>query len=206
MLRNSFIVTALFVLTTVAVGQPAKEQPYQVPQPQGWNKETIKLPPPFAPTMTWKGTEELRFPPMWFKEDSDKFFSYGMFFWLPDDQKVDAKTMEKELLAYYRGLAKGLLARKMKDVDVSAFTLTLKDAAEKPAKRASGGPVTAFAGEMKWTEPFTTVKPQTLRLDIHIWHSDKHKHHCIFICASPQPDTADVWKALHEIRAGVTCP
>jgi hypothetical protein len=43
-----------------------------------------------------------------------------------------------------------------------------------------------------------------LRLEIHTWSAEKHKHRCIFICASPQPETAAVWKALREIRAGCT--
>jgi hypothetical protein len=44
-----------------------------------------------------------------------------------------------------------------------------------------------------------------LRLEIQTWPSEKHKHNCIFICASPQPETAEVWKAMREIRAGCTC-
>ena len=50
-----------------------------------------------------------------------------------------------------------------------------------------------------------TGKPQTLRLEIHAWPSAKHKHHCVFVCVSPQPETAAVWKTLREIRAGCTC-
>src|SRR4249920_2110771 len=94
----------LLLLASPAFGQPDKKPPYQLPTPKGWGKETIALPPPFAPDMTWKGAEELRFAPGMFKADSDSFLSYTLFFWLPDDQKIDAKTMEKEFLAYYRGL------------------------------------------------------------------------------------------------------
>jgi len=190
------------LLTHQAAREPGKDPPYQVPTPKDWGKETIPLPPPFAPGMKWKGTEELRFAPGMFKADAPDFFSYALLFWLADDQKVDAKTMEKELLAYYRGLAKAVLEGKKKDVDVSTFTLTIEDAKEKPGKRAGGEEVTAYVAELKWTEPFATSKPQTLRLEVHTWHSDAHKHHCVFICASPRPETAEVWKTLREIRTG----
>src|SRR5262245_63689757 len=119
------------MLTPSTAGQAQKEPPYQLPTPTGWAEETIALPPAFAPGMKWKGTEELRFAPGMFKADAPDFFSYALLFWLADDQKVDAKTMEKELLAYYRGLAKAVLEGKKKDVDVSTFTLTIEDAKEK---------------------------------------------------------------------------
>jgi hypothetical protein len=194
------------LLTLSAVGQSAKEPPYKIPAPKGWSKETIELPPAFAKKMTWKGTEELRFAPGMFKAEAVDFLSYSLLFWLPDDQNIDPKAMEKELLEYYRGLAKAVLESKKSEVDVSTFTLTVKDAKEKPAKRTSGEEVTAYVAELKWTEPFVTGKPQTLRMEIQTWHSDKAKHHCVFICASPQPETAEVWKALREIRTGCTTP
>lgn len=197
--------SALLFLNVVAPGQPEK-QPFQVPAPKGWGKETIPLPPSFAPDMKWKGKEELRFAPGMFKSDSDSFFSYVLFFWLPDDQKIDSETMQQELLAYYRGLAKAVLKSKKQEVDVGKFTLTIKEAAEKTGKRPSGESFAAFVGELKWTEPFATGKPQTLRLDIHIWHSQKRNHHCLVACVSPQPERAEVWKTLREIRDGCAVP
>ena len=198
------LLCALVLLTGSAAGQPEKELPYQVPTPRGWAKETIALPPAFAPDMKWKGTEELRFAPGMFKADAPDFFSYALLFWLPDDQKIDPKTMEQELLTYYRGLAKAVLANRKKEADTSTFTLTIKDAKEKTGKRPSGEAFTAYVGELKWTEPFATGKPQTLRVEVHTWPSEKHKHHCVFVCASPQPETAEVWKALRDVRAGCT--
>jgi hypothetical protein len=194
------------LLTLSAVGQPTKEPLYKIPTPKGWGKETIVLPPSFAKNMNWKGTEELRFAPGMFKADAADFFSYSLLFWLPDDQKIDAKAMEKELLEYYRGLAKAVLESKKSEVDVSTFTLSIKDEKEKPAKRTGGEEVIAFVAELKWTEPFATGKTQTLRMEIQTWHSEKHKHNCVFICASPQQEIAEVWKTLREIRSGCTTP
>jgi hypothetical protein len=192
------------MLTPSAAGQPEKEPPYQVPTPAGWAKETIALPPAFAPDMKWKGAEELRFAPGMFKADAPNFFSYAMLFWLPE-AAIDARTMERELLAYYRGLAAAVLKDKKREVNTKAFTLTLTAARPQPDKRPGGEAVAGYVGELKWTEPFATGKPQTLRLEIHSWPSAKHKHHCVFVCASPQPETAAVWKALRAIRAGCTC-
>jgi hypothetical protein len=146
--------------------------------------------------------EELRFAPNWMKANADTFFSYALLFWLPEDQAIDRRSIERELLAYYRGLAKAVLQGKHEEVDFDKFTLSIHEAPAQPAKRPDGERVAAYLGELNWIEPFSTVKPQTLRLDIHTWPVKKHKHHCIFICASPQPETAAVWKALRQIREG----
>ncbi len=202
-MRRSCLLCAL-LLTHPAAGQPEEDPPYRVPAPRGWAKETIALPPGFAPDMTWKGVEELRFAPGMFRADAADFFSYALLFWLPDDQKTDPKAVERELLAYYRGLATAVLKGKGQAVDANAFTLTIADAKEQPGKRAGGEPVTAYVGELTWTEPFATGRAQTLRLEIHAWPSERHRRRCVFVCASPRPETADVWKALRDIRAGCT--
>jgi hypothetical protein len=201
-LPPSLLVALLLALSAAA--QPEEEPPYKVPEPAGWAKETFPLPPAFATGLAWKGVEELRFAPDWMKAGADTFFSYAMLFWLPDDPKIDAASLERELLIYYRGLAKAVFGAKKQDVDVGTFTLTVKQASDKPGKRPGGELVEAYVGELKWTEPFVTGKPQTLRLEIHAWTAEKHKRRCLFICASPQPETAAVWKAVRENRAGCT--
>jgi hypothetical protein len=201
---RTFLFSGL-ILIPAAAGPPEKEPLYQVPTPAGWAKESIALPPAFAPEMKWKGTEELRFAPGMFKADAPDFFSYALLFLLPDDAEIDAKTMEQELLAYYRGLAAAVLKGKKQGVDTKAFSLTITAAKQQPDKRPGGEAVASYVGELTWTEPFATGKLQTLRLEVHSWPSAKHKHHCVFLCASPQPETAAVWKTLREIRAGCTC-
>jgi hypothetical protein len=204
MLRLTFALTAALLLAGSATGQADKKS-YLIPTPKGWREESMPVPPRFAPDMKWKGTEEIRFAPGMYAPDSASFLSYGFLFWLPPDQKIDRTATEQELLAYFRGLAKAVAPRRIKkEVDVAAFTLKLQDAKETPAKRPSGEAVAGYIGELKWIEPFVTGKPQTLRLDIHTWHCDKHDHNCVFVCASPQPDTAEVWKTLREIRADTT--
>jgi hypothetical protein len=192
------------ILTPQVAGQTKKQPPYQVPTPAGWAKETFALPPPFAPDMKWKGTEELRFAPGMFKANAPDFFSYAMLFWLADDAEIDAKTMEQELLAYYRGLAATVLKGKKQEVDTKDFSVTIT-IAKQSDRRPGGEAVAGYVGELKWIEPFTTGQPQTLRLEIHSWPSAKDKRHCLFVCASPQPETGAVWKTLREIRTGCTC-
>jgi hypothetical protein len=189
------------LLVLLASSSSAQERPYAVPEPKGWTTESIDLPPKgFAPDMTWTGKEEIRFAPGMFKPDAPDFFSYAFLFWLPAGQKTDRKTVEAELLTYYRGLSRAVMTGKKKDVDVTGFTLALNEG--KPGKRAGGEAVAAYTGELKWVEPFATGKPQALRFEIQVWHNEKHKHDCVFVCVSPRPETDGVWKTLRAVRDG----
>jgi hypothetical protein len=203
-MHRAIILLCGLAMTVSAFGQQAQDvvAPYQVPAPEGWGKETIQLPPDFASDMTWQGTEELRFAPNFMKADSATFFSYALLFWLPDSCKVDTATLETELLVYYQGLAKAVSVGKEQVIDVTTFTMTVQESATKPNRRAGGEDVIALDGELKWIEPFTTGKSQILHMEIHVWHASKHRNRCVFICASPQPQTAAVWKSLREIREG----
>jgi hypothetical protein len=115
------------LLARPAALQPEEDPSYKIPQPEAWAKETFPLPPAFAPGVTWKGAEDLRVAPGWMKADADTFFSYAMLFWLPDDQKIDAATSERELLIYYRGLARAVFGARKQEVDVGNFTLTVNN-------------------------------------------------------------------------------
>lgn len=199
-----FVRALLLTLAMIAsvYAQETIVMPYHLAAPQGWGKETIPLPPEFAPDMKWHGIEELRFAPNFLKPDSTTFFSYALLFWLPDTVKVDSATLQSELLVYYQGLAKAVSEGKEQKIDVATFTMAVNGAATKPARRPNGKAVTAFDGELRWIEPFTTGKSQTLYMEIHAWHEAKQKSRCVFICASPRPQTAAIWKSMREIREG----
>ena len=62
MFRATVVLGVVF-LSFAGAAEPEKP-PYQVPELKGWGKEAIELPPKFAPDMTWKGVEELRFAPL----------------------------------------------------------------------------------------------------------------------------------------------
>ena len=162
------------------------------------------MPPTFAADMNWKGDEELRFAPGMFKAKAPDFLSYAFLFCLSGDTQADAETLQRELLAYYRGLASAVSKSKKRNVDTKGFSLTITPSKLRPDTRTGGEAVTSYTGELNWIEPFATGKPQNLRLEIQTWTS-ANKHRCVFVCASPQPEPAAVWKTLREIRARCTC-
>ena len=141
-----------------------------------WRGERITLPPGFAPEMKLKGVEEIRFAPGMFKPEADDFFSYVFVIAVDEDQKLSEETIQKELLAYYRGLASSVMKGKNKDVDTSKFKLELEKAKEATNTAASvtdKKSVQQYKGKLDWIEPFATTKPQVLHLESQSWTDPK---------------------------------
>jgi len=169
--------------------------------PDGWSGETIALPPGFAPDLTLKGVEKIRFAPGMMKPASDSFFSYAFAFELQSKPALTEPVVKEEFLKYYRGLCKAVLNGKLPEIDPSEFTLELKrvksDTENSSDEKAVDAP-TRYTGTLDWVEPFATKKPQKLELEIWTW--SRNDRNFIFTCVSPQSRDSAIWKQLRAIR------
>ena len=171
-----------------------------------WKGERIELPPSFAPKMTLKGIEEIRFAPGMFKAESDGFFSYVFVFSVSKEQSFSAEVIQREMLVYYQGLAESVLRGKGTDVDTGKFTFTMEQtepARETPAKIVPTIPVTQYAGELSWVEPFVTRQAQLLHFELQTWSDPTTQRNYLIVCASPKARGAveeAIWKELRRIR------
>ena len=193
-----FIFSLLMSGTILVADEPGS---FKLAAPEGWGGESIPLPPGFAPDMTLKGFEHIRFAPGMMKPASDSFFSYAFVFEVQPKPVLTEAVVKEEFLKYFRGLCKSVLNGKLPDVDPSEFTLELQrvksdtkpDAAEKNTLTR-----TQYVGTLNWVEPFATKKPQKLSLEIWTWAKDDRNY--IFACVSPQARETAIWKQLREIR------
>ena len=170
-----------------------------------WKGERIQLPPPFAPAMKLRGTEEIRFAPGMFDASSDTFFTYAFVFSVSKDQELTPDVIQREILAYYRGLAEAILKRKGVNPEADKFTFKLeaaKEAAGTPEKVAASAKAVQYHGELKWMEPFVTAKPQVLHFEIQSWADPATSRNYLFVCTSPKPrgDADATWTELRKIR------
>lgn len=190
------------VLVSLAQSVIAQEKPAAVKihleAPKGWQGEAIQLPPSFAPKMTWKGLEEVRFAPGMFDPNKDDFFSYVFVFYLPSQDEPDQKALQRELLTYYRGLATAVSRRKG-GVDAEAFRLSLKKVKE--STKSDKKPPARFLGTLSWTEPFATMKPQTLHLEIQSAACRDRDARYLAVAVSPQDSekAKPLWKSMRGI-------
>lgn len=198
-----FRMLAVGLLLFVSVVGAEEPKAGKLNAPEGWAGETIALPPGFAPDMTLKGSEHIRFAPGMMKPASESFFSYAFVFEVQPKPALTEAVVKEEFLKYYRGLCKAVLGAKVPDVDPSKFTLELKrgEADKKPAADSPADDLpTVYIGTLNWVEPFATKKPQTLNLEIRTWPGKDRNY--IFACVSPAARDAAIWKQLQQIRDG----
>ena len=154
----------------------------------GWGGEVITLPPGFAPNMSTKGVEDIRFAPGMFKADAEDFFSYIFVITSTTGQQFDTAFIRSELLLYYQGLAKTVSKG---SVDPSGFVWSLTPKKGEALKAA-------HTGKLDWIEPFATRKPQTLHFDIQVRAYKTAEF--LIVCVSPQTANHAIWSSLHKIR------
>jgi hypothetical protein len=213
-MKTPQLVLLAFAISVGGICAPSHAQDAKDAAPEAlvfkteWKGERITLPPAFAPEMGLKGIEEIRFAPGMFDVKSDSFFTYAFVFSVSADQKLTEEVIRKEILAYYRGLAKAVLKGKGVDVDAAKFSFELKKEAVKDASESVAKPetVTQYSGTLDWVEPFATAKAQTLHFEIHAWSDLQTARNYLFVCTSPKApgETDPIWQKLREIRRGFT--
>ena len=189
--RRILIITV--ILATAGTSLFAQEVPaptINLKAPKGWSGETISLPPGFAKDMSWKGVEVIRFAPGMFKQESDTFFTYAFVFWLPEVKTLDAQDVEREMLRYYRGLAKAVSRGNKLAVDPSEFTLDVK---------AVKDSTNTWNATLHWAEPFVTREKQTLHFRLTLNPANGSDASVLAVAVSPASAESDIWKDLNRV-------
>src|SRR5688572_2810554 len=112
-MKNILFVSILFLYTNLS-GQNTNEEfdghkweaPYVLDTLKGWGVERFLIPISFAPSISYKGVEDIRFTPGWAKKTNNEYWSYAFLWYLEGQQVFDVKTIENNLKAYYTGLIK----------------------------------------------------------------------------------------------------
>ena len=160
--------------------------------PEDWAEEVILLPPSFAPKMSVRGFEHLRFPPQFRNPDSDWFMTYLFAIELTDELDFNQEAIGQQLLLYFQGLSKAGRKQDGSPIDTSRFKIAPIALGELDRNE--------FAYVLDWREPFAagTKLRQTIR--VKLIHG-KNQQGVLFVCCSPEPQNAQVWGKLLKVRS-----
>ena len=199
-----FVILSLLFLKSS--GQNAKEgfdghkweAPYVLDTIKGWGIERFLIPISFAPTIPYKGVEDIRFTPGWAQRTTSEYWSYAFLWYLDGYQTFDAKTIENNLHAYYTGLIKvnrdsSKIADKLFPVTSSIKTRTTEK-----------GDLKTFEGSVHMLD-YMSLQPITLNFVIHIRSCAGKDKTFVFHEISPMPYSDDVWKRLHQFWVNFKC-
>jgi hypothetical protein len=167
-----------------------------------WTGERITLPPGFARDLGWNGVEEIRFAPGMFEPGKPDFFSYVLVFLLEPGADISEQGLQRELLTYYSGLSKAVMASRGLEVDTSGFAVSIQQEEESGGAPTAAPDALAWKATLDWIEPFATREQQRLHLEVHTWEHEGQP--VVLSCVSPvEPQSkaeGSPWEALRAIR------
>jgi hypothetical protein len=166
------------------------------PIPAGWKHETFSLPPEFAPTLPYQGTEDLRFMPGFSSQAAPDFWSYDFVWWLDQRPPFDATSLAGTLTIYFRGLATAVGGSKY-HLDPARYRAVLT------AVPASDPP--RLTGQVFTYDPFATGLPLTLNVEAELRSCPSSKQTAIVVALSPKAAADSVWKSLRTTAATLVC-
>jgi len=189
-LLASFILLVTFLNSTK--GQESK--PQLLKEPTTWQFERFALPPSFAPSILYKGAEELRFAPGMFKKDSLDYFTYVFVAQIDNLIAISQTDIKNYLLNYYKGLCSATAKDRKLSIDtaqIDAVVTTKKDA---PAKE------TVYDATVNLFGVFADGAPVKLNMEINVINNAVARKSYLLFIASPLDKKEPLWSDLYAIR------
>ena len=204
---KSIIVLALCFCAITTNAQEVKkeidwhnwEAPYQLNKPDGWGFERFPVPISFAPQITYKGVEDIRFTPGWAKATTDEYWTYAFLWYLDDYVITDEKIIAANLKDYYTGLidVNSDSVKKAGAKLVPVVTSFKKVTTEKTDKSTFSGTVTMY--------DYMQHKSITLNCIVHLKYCSDDKKTILFYEISPQPFDHKNWTTLNKLWLDFRC-
>lgn len=159
------------------------------PTPAGWRAETIPFPLGFAPTLPYRGVEELRFGPRFFDPSSPTYFTYAFAFVVEGAPDFSPEVLAADLRTYFTGLA-------------SAVT----GAPSEPALHRAAI-VRGDDGELHGAVQTIDAFGDRRRLDLHLEAESRvcGQRRVLLASLSPHPPASPVWQELRAVRRAFRC-
>lgn len=178
----------LFLFTAGVHGQ--EEQLGVLESDTTWLKEIIKFPIGFAPDITYKGYEDLRFSRHWTKKDSTDFWTYAFTWHVKGQQVVSEAILEAHIKSYYNGLMGAV--NKKKDFKVpETMVLFLKD---------TGNNQIDYIGKISVYDSFHTERMIVLNIQMTQFYCEQTNTSDLLFRISPQPFDHEVWQTLRTVK------
>lgn len=200
------ILPAILLFCATAYAQETKDEidghtwqaTYSLPTPKNWSVERFPVPPSFAPSIAYKGVEDIRFAPGWAKSGSAEYWSYAFLWYLDGKPIVTEATLEKDLQAYYTGLFE-VNSDSARLAALQPISVTTKFKVDH-----SSGTQPAFTGTVTMID-YLTYKPITLHCRVRLGSCNEPDKEFVFFELSPQPFTHTIWKSLDQLWQDFAC-
>ncbi|WP_299681499.1 hypothetical protein [uncultured Dokdonia sp.] len=160
-----------------------------------WRSEQLTFPIAFAPSLDYKGIEEVRFAKGWGTPESEEFWTYTFLWYLDEDPSVTATHLEKDIEAYFNGLM-ALVGKGSGLTDIPNANVVFV-----PENSNEG----SYIGKAKIFDAFFTKDIQTLNIKAVSGFCEKTNKYTVLFTFSPKTFDHSIWKTLNGITLSKTC-
>ncbi|WP_299767165.1 hypothetical protein [uncultured Dokdonia sp.] len=189
--------TILFLFLYVFIAQSAftQEEELLLKIDEPWRSEQLTFPIAFAPSLDYKGIEEVRFAKGWGTPDSEEFWTYTFLWYLDEDPSVTATRLEKDIEAYFNGLM-ALVGKGNGLTDIPNANVVFV-----PENSNEG----SYIGKAKIFDAFFTKDIQTLHIKAVSGFCEETNKYTVLFTFSPKTFDHSIWKTLNGITLTVAC-
>jgi len=192
---------AFFIsIVSLSMAHAQEHKPELLKQPANWEFERFNLPPGFAPGITYKGAEELRFAPGMFHKDSANYFTYVFVAQLDDVSAISQTDIRDYLLKYYKGLCQVTAKDRKLVIDTNQVTVAIEKQQNAPGKETIYNALANIFGV------FADGAPVKLNIEIKALINTARKRGYLLFIASPRERTDAIWQTLYRIQKEFTMP
>lgn len=179
--------------------------PFTWKAPDGWRTETIPFPLDFAPSLAYKGVEEIRFGPEFGKPDKLGYFTYAFVWVIEADDVPSAEQLAQDLKVYFDGLMTEVGRSKDKSWPaVSSKVVVKKMLPRNLPKPNEDGAFDVFPyaiGRAETVDAFYTKKPLALDVAVYRIQPPLAYRQALYFELSPKIESNA--PALHQVRAAL---
>jgi hypothetical protein len=201
-MRSKFFVGSLCLFALTACWQNEKPKAekkvvndtFALATPKGWDKEHFSIPISFAPSIKYKGAEDIRFAPGWGNSTSNDYWAYVFLWSLEGAPTINEKIIEQNLTAYYNGLIASNVQR-LKIPNRKIFPT--KATIEKIATAANDS--ATFSGHILMLD-YMTLDSMQLNCMVHLKACSSKTKTFLLHEISPKPLTDSVWQGLNQLN------
>ncbi|MDB5090272.1 MAG: hypothetical protein JWR09_4266 [Mucilaginibacter sp.] len=194
-MKQTFVALCFLFFAGKGICQQAT---YTLPLPAKWGVEKIAFPIQFAPSIPYKGIEEIRFTPGWGDNKSAEYWSYTFLWFIEGSPVINLDTLKNCLTQYYNGL---YLSNQKGNVptDKNFSQIQLKKIGK------AKDDLETYEGKIS-TLNFLNKLPLSLNARIHIRKYPAVNHTVVLYEISPQDFKHEVWGAMNGIVDGFKAP
>jgi hypothetical protein len=189
----------VFAQDPIKFNPVAWKAPYYLPL-DGWGIERFPMPIDFAPSIPYKGVEDIRFAPGWGESDSENYWTYAFLWHIEGDPTINAEDINRNLNAYYDGL----ISRNIEKRNIPANMVTKTKTNVHVLNKAEKNDKATYSGRVTMLD-YMGKKPMVLNCMIHVAKCPGTDAVIIFHQLSPKPFTDPVWTKLKELWTAFDC-